>query len=64
MLTIYIKTCGPSVESLAGEPESPSAAAVPTKAINAILSKPRDEPSGINKAAIIGIVAKMIQCLT
>lgn len=49
---------GPSVESLAGERESPSAAAVPTKAINAILSKPRDEPSGINKAAIIGIVAK------
>ena len=32
------------VESLAGEPESPKALAVPIKAIRAIVSKPIDAP--------------------
>ena len=47
----------PSVESLAGDPESPKALAVPTRAIRAIVLKPSEAPSGINNVAIIGIVA-------
>ena len=46
-----------SVESLAGDPESPKALAVPTRAIRAIVLKPSEAPSGINNVAIIGIVA-------
>ena len=52
---------GPSVESLAGEPESPKAVLI--KAIRAIVSKPIDAPKGINNEAIIGIVAKRNQYL-
>ncbi len=58
MLAINICTAvGPNVESLAGEPESPNALAVPINAINAIVSSPIDAPKGMNNDAIIGIVA-------
>lgn len=54
---------GPNVESLAGEPESPNALAVPINAINAIVSSPIDAPKGMNNDAIIGIVANDDQYL-
>ena len=64
MLSIIFKPAvGPRVESLAGEPESPKALAVPIKAMRAIVSKPIDAPKGINNEAIIGIVAKRNQYL-
>ena len=53
----HLTRVGPSVESLAGDPESPKALAVPTRAIRAIVLKPSEAPSGINNVAIIGIVA-------
>ena len=49
VLSIDIESAvGPKVESLAGEPESPRALAVPIKAISAIVSRPIDAPNGIN----------------
>ena len=47
---------GPSVESEAGEPASPNAPAVPTKAAVAITEKPSSKHKGTNKVAIIGTV--------